>query len=199
MWPATGLSYRVHVVESVEVVVAMASKKPTKPSQKPRVAQAKFLHDHIVGRICRLGDAMVRMSSRHFRKLWNLRHTDVRLLNILDSEEPVPVSEISRRALVDQAWVSRSLRALEAGKFVQRCRDAQDSRLVLFTLTKRGRQVLDELRPYAAWSEKVLLKGLDAGKLKALLDQLEGNTQGLMDTLEYMPQPSSQDGAKSPA
>ena len=96
--------------------------------------------------------------------------------------------------MVDQAWVSRSLRALEAGKFVQRCRDAQDSRLVLFTVTKRGRQVLDEFRPYAAWSEKVLLKGVDEGKLKALLDQLEGNTQGLIDTLEYMPQPASRGG-----
>ena len=137
---------------------------------------------------------MVRMSSRHLRKLWNLRHTDVRLLNILDSEEPVPVSEISRRAMVDQAWVSRSLRTLEAGKLVQRCRDTQDSRLVLFALTKRGRQVLDEFRPYAAWSEKVILKGVDEDKLKALLDQVEANTQGQMDTLEYMPQP----GAKSP-
>ena len=179
----------------------MPSQKARKTRRRPqaaRVAKAKFLHDHIVGRICRLGDAMIRMSSRHFRKLWNLRHTDVRLLNILDGEEPVPVSEISRQALVDQAWVSRSLRALEAGKLVQRCRDPQDSRLVLFTLTQRGRQVLDEFRPYAAWSEKVLLKGVDEGKLKALLDQLEHNTQSLMDTLEYMPQPSSKDGAKPP-
>jgi DNA-binding MarR family transcriptional regulator len=171
----------------------MRKKTPPKPPAA-RIAQSKFLHDHIVGRICRIGDAMVRMSSRHFRELWNLRHTDVRLLNILDSEEPVRVSEIGRRAMVDQAWVSRSLRALEAGKFVQRCRDAQDSRLVLFTVTKRGRQVLDEFRPYAAWSEKVLLKGVDEGKLKALLDQLEGNTQGLIDTLEYMPQPASRGG-----
>jgi DNA-binding MarR family transcriptional regulator len=171
----------------------MRKKAPPKPPAA-RIAQSKFLHDHIVGRICRIGDAMFRMSSRHFRELWNLRHTDVRLLNILDSEEPVRVSEIGRRAMVDQAWVSRSLRALEAGKFVQRCRDAQDSRLVLFTVTKRGRQVLDEFRPYAAWSEKVLLKGVDEGKLKALLDQLEGNTQGLIDTLEYMPQPASRGG-----
>src|SRR5215510_2296695 len=139
-------------------------KKKTRTSRTPRAAQSKFLHDHIVGRICRLGDAMIRMSSHHMRKLWNLRNTDLRLLNILDADEPVPVSEISRRAMVDQAWVSRSLRALEAGKFVQRCRDAQDSRLVLFTVTKRGQQVLDEFRPYAAWSEKVLLKGVDEGK-----------------------------------
>ena len=175
----------------------MANRKANKTSRKTpseRTTQAKRIHDHIVGRICRLGDAMVRMSSRDFGRLWNLRHTDVRLLNILDSEEPVPVTEISRRAMVDQAWVSRSLRALEAGKFVQRCRDAKDSRLVLFTVTKRGRQVLDEFRPYAAWSEKVLLKGVDEEKLKALLDQVEGNTQGLIDTLEYMPQPGSRDG-----
>ncbi len=179
----------------------MSPKKPRKVRQRPqaaRIAQAKFLHDHIVGRICRLGDAMIRMSSRHIRKLWNLRHTDVRLLNILDSETPVPVSEIGRRALVDQAWVSRSLRALEAAKLVQRARDPEDSRLVLFTLTQRGRHVLDQFRPYAAWSEKVLLKGVDEGKLKALLDQLEGNTQSLMDTLEYMPEPLPQDRSKHP-
>src|SRR5215475_1077094 len=131
----------------------------TKPRKKkartPRATQSKFLHDHIVGRICRLGDAMIRMSSRHMRQLWNLRNTDLRLLSILDADEPVPVSEISRRALVDQAWVSRSLRALETGKLVERRRDATDSRLTLFTLTRRGRQVLDEFRPYADWSEKV--------------------------------------------
>jgi hypothetical protein len=57
----------------------------------------------------------------------------------------------------------------------------------LFSLTERGREILDEFRPYAAWSEKVLLNGVDAAALKALLDRLENNTQALMDTLEYMP------------
>jgi DNA-binding PadR family transcriptional regulator len=94
---------------------------------------------------------------------------------------------------VDQAWVSRSLRALEASKLVERRRDPQDSRLVLFALTQRGRQVLDEFRPYAAWSQKVLLNGVDETRLKVLLDQLEGNTQRLIDTLEYMPEPPAKD------
>jgi hypothetical protein len=83
-----------------------------------RTASARALHDHIVARTCRLADAMLRMSSRHIRKRWNLRNTDLRLLNILDAEAPLPVSEISRRALLDQAWVSRSLRALEASRLV---------------------------------------------------------------------------------
>jgi DNA-binding MarR family transcriptional regulator len=165
-------------------------KKSSHDPKSARAAQSKFLHDHIVGRICRLGDAMIRMSSRHVRELWNLRHTDLRLLNILDSDPPVPVTEISRRALVDQAWVSRSLRALEAAKLVARRSDPKDSRLTLFSLTQRGREILDEFRPYADWSEKVLLSGVDEVALKALLDKLESNTQELMSTLQYMPRKS---------
>jgi DNA-binding MarR family transcriptional regulator len=145
------------------------------------------LHDHIVGRICRLADAMIRMSSGHMRQRWNLRNTDLRLLNVLDGEPPLSVNEISRRALLDQAWVSRSLRALERGKLVERRGDHRDSRLTLVALTRRGREILDDFRPYAAWSERVLLTEVDGAKLKALLDQLEANTQGLVNTLGSLP------------
>lgn len=153
-----------------------------------RTASAKALHDRVVARTCRLADAMLRMSSRHIRDLWNLRNTDLRLLNILDGGQPLPVSEISRRALLDQAWVSRSLRALEASKLVERRGDPGDSRLTLVTLTRRGRAIIDESRPYAEWSEQVLLQGIDEHALKALLDQLEANTLSLIDKLESFPQ-----------
>lgn len=152
-----------------------------------RTARARALHDHIVGRICRLADAMVHMSSWHMRQRWNLRNTDFRLLNVLDGEDPLSVNEVARRALLDQAWVSRSLRALERATLVERRDDHRDSRLTLVTLTRRGREILDEFRPYAAWSERVLLAGVDGSKLKALLDQLESNTQGLINTLESLP------------
>ena len=144
------------------------------------------LHDHIVARTCRLADAMIRMSSRHIKERWGMRNTDLRLLNILDGE-PLSVNEVSRRALLDQAWVSRSLRTLEAKGLVARRDDSRDSRLTLMTLTRRGREILDESRPYAAWSEKVLLDGVDEERLKALLDQLEANTQRLLDTIEALP------------
>ncbi len=159
----------------------------SKTAKKARRAQSSVLHDHIVARTCRLADAMVRMSSHHMKELWDLRHTDLRLMNILEGEKPLTVNEISRSALVDQAWVSRSLRALEALKLVERRRDGKDSRLTLVSLTKRGREILDEFRPYASWSERLLLQGIDEKKLKSLLDQLEANTQGLMNALEDMP------------
>jgi DNA-binding MarR family transcriptional regulator len=156
-------------------------------TSKARTTDTKALRDHIVDRTCRLADAMIRMSSWHMQERWKLRQTDFRLLNVLDGEESLSVNEISRRALVDQAWVSRSLRALETRKLVERRSDPEDSRLTRVSLTKRGRETLDQFRPWAAWSEKVLLDGIDERKLKALLDQLEANTESLMNTLKSVP------------
>lgn len=146
--------------------------------------RGKLLHDHIVDRTCRLADAMIRMSSRHISDRWKVRPTDLRLLNVLDGEVPLSVNEISRRALVDQAWVSRSLRALEASKLVERRSDPNDSRLTLVSVTKRAQKMLDEFRPWAAWSEQLLLEGVDETKLKALLDQVEANTEHLLKRIE---------------
>lgn len=154
---------------------------------KNRTTQGKVLHDHIVDRTTRLADAMLRMSSRHISDRWKLRPTDLRLLNVLDGENPLSVREISRRAMVDQAWVSRSLRALESDKLVERRSDPNDSRLTLVSLTRRGRGTLDEFRPWAVWSEKLLLEGIDEKKLKALLDQLEANTEALLERIETAP------------
>jgi DNA-binding MarR family transcriptional regulator len=162
-------------------------KKADSPRAAPDRATSKTLHDHIIDRTCRLADAMIGMSSWHLKKRWNLRHTDLRLLNVLDGEVPLSVNEISRRALVDQAWVSRSLKALEARKLVARSSHPEDSRLALISLTQQGRATNDEFRPWAAWSEKLLLSGVDETELKALLDQLEANTENLVKQLKALP------------
>lgn len=165
----------------------VASKTAAKTDRRTSATHARGLRDHIVGRICRLADALVRVSSWHMKERWNLRNTDLRLLNVLDGEPALSVNEIGRRALVDQAWVSRSLRTLETLKLVERRSDPKDSRLTLISLTRRGRETVNEFRPYAAWSEKVLLDGVDEAKLKALLDQVEANTESMIRTLEHVP------------
>lgn len=147
------------------------------------VSTRQKLRDHVVARTCRLADAMLRASSRHIKELWKISNTDLRLLSTLENEESLPMVEIVRRALVDQAWVSRSLRALEAKKLVERRADPEDSRATRISLTRKGRQILEESRPYAQWSEEYLLKGVDEKRLKALLDQLEANTQALLNAL----------------
>ena len=164
----------------------MARKIAKKMARSRQSQPGKRLHDRIVARICRLADAMVHMSSHHIKKLWNLRNTDLRLLDVLETEDALSVNEISRRALLDQAWVSRSLHALERAKLVERRKHPRDSRLSLLALTPRARAILDESRPYAEWSEKVLLEGVDEVELKRLLDRLELNTQGLLNALESL-------------
>jgi len=148
------------------------------------VSTRQKLRDHIVARTCRLADAMLRASSQHIRELWKISNTDLRLLSTLENEESLPMVEIVRRALVDQAWVSRSLRQLEAKKLVERRADPTDSRSIRVSLTRKGREVLEESRPYAQWSEDFLLKGVDASRLKEQLDQLEANTQAMLTALQ---------------
>src|SRR5581483_7009847 len=116
------------------------------------------LRDHIVARTCRLADAMLRTSSQHIKELWKISNTELRLLSTLENEESLAMVEIARRALVDQAWVSRSVRALESKKLVERRADREDSRSIRVSLTNKGRQLLEESRPYAQWSEECLLK-----------------------------------------
>ena len=154
-------------------------------SVKVKTADAKRLNDHIADRICRLADAMLRLSSRSIKQRWGLRPTDLRLMNILDGEQHLAVREISRRAHVDQGWVSRSLRDLESRDLVQRQTDPMDSRLSLVSLTAHGRETLDKVRPYALKSEKFLLDGLDEGNLKALLERVEANVEAMLDAIEY--------------
>lgn len=159
-----------------------AAKKNHRPKAEPG-RDTKLLTDHVADRILRLADAMVMLSARSIEKRWGLRHTDLRLLNLLDGEKALSVREISRRAHIDQAWVSRSLRKLEEQDFVTRGSDQHDSRLTLISLTRNGRKTLDEVRPHARKSESLLLNRIDEAQLKALLDRLDENASCMLDEL----------------
>lgn len=165
----------------------MARTTKTQRHAKVTSGDARRLTDHIADRICRIGDAMIRLSARSIKQTWGLRPTDLRLLNILDGELPLAVREISRRAHVDQAWVSRSLRDLESRDLVRRQSDPSDSRLTLISLTAHGRKTLDQVRPYALKSEQLLLNGIDEEKLKTLLDRVEANTEKMLDAIQTTP------------
>ena len=130
-----------------------------------------------------LTPAQVERAKLTYKELWKISNTELRLLSTLENEESLPMVEIVRRALVDQAWVSRSLRVLESKKMVERRADPHDSRCIRVSLTRKGRQILEESRPYAQWSEECLLQGVDAKKLKELMDQLEANTQNMLNAL----------------
>jgi len=145
---------------------------------------AKGLDDHVAVRVARVTELVTRIAARTIEPRWGLSNTDLRLLNILDNGGRFSVSEIGRRAHVDKAWVSRSLRDLERRHLVSRRPHARDTRISLVMISARGQALLDEVRPSSLRSELELLKGIDARLLKRLLAALEINADRLLRELE---------------
>jgi len=157
-------------------------KSALKPAVPSRVSEpARTLEDLISVRIVRLSEAIARLASRTFETQFGLRNTDLRILNILDGANGISVNEIARRAHVDKAWVSRSLRELEERGLVRRGADKSDSRVSIIDLTARGRGLLDKVRPVALASEARLLAGVDGESFKRDLDRLMATVEAALE------------------
>lgn len=158
----------------------------TKEGARPRArassaAKAPTLEDNVGVRVVRIAEVFTRLARQRVEARWGLRSTDLRILNMLDGTESVAVSEIARRTHVDKAWISRSVRELVDKGLVERRSDPDDSRVTLAALTKRGRDLLEDIRPHALWHEKRVLKGIDERAFKADLDRLLANAEAILD------------------
>jgi len=141
---------------------------------------AKSLEDLVAVRIVRIAEVIARLATRTIEARVGLRNTDLRLLNLLDGTDGVSVSEVARRAHVDKAWVSRSLRHLEKSGLVTRRSTRRDSRVCIIGLSVKGRALLEQVRPLAAARETRLLDGIDRAAFKTSLDRLMANAEDMM-------------------
>jgi DNA-binding MarR family transcriptional regulator len=153
-------------------------KKP--PLKSLRTAGGHSLENLVAVRIVRIAEVVARLATRTIEAEVGLRNTDLRILNLLDRTDGVTVNEIARRAHVDKAWVSRSLRRLEAVGLVLRSSLPQDSRVSVIALTARGRARLNQVRPLAENHESRLLVGIDQALFKGQLDRLMINAERLL-------------------
>jgi len=144
------------------------------------MAARKSLEDLVAVRVVRIAEVISRLASRTIQKRCGLRNTDLRLMNLLDGKEGVTVNEIARRAHIDKAWVSRSLRELESAGLVMRRSHRPDSRVRMVNLSAKGRALLQRVRPLAAAHERALLAGLKEASFKAQLDRLLTNADALL-------------------
>jgi DNA-binding MarR family transcriptional regulator len=145
-----------------------------------RDARARSLEDLVAVRIVRIAEVMARLATQTIEARVGLRNTDLRLMNLLDGTDGITVNEIARRAHVDKAWVSRSLRHLESSGLVTRKANRNDSRLTVVDLSAKGRALLEQVRPLAMAREMRLLDGIDPAGFKASLDRLMLNAEGLL-------------------
>ena len=141
----------------------------------------RSLEDLVAVRIVRIAEVVSRLATQTIEARVGLRNTDLRLMNLLDGAEGVTVNEIARRAHVDKAWVSRSLRHLEKSGLVTRKSARADSRLTVIDLSAKGRALLGQVRPLAMARETRLLDGIDRQAFKASLDRLMANAEGMLE------------------
>ena len=140
----------------------------------------RSLEDLVAVRIVRISEVVARLATLSIEATFGLRNTDLRLMNLLDGTDGVTVNEIARRAHVDKAWVSRTLRHLEKSGLVTRSSNRKDSRVSVIDLTAKGRALLGRVRPLATAHEERLLEGIDKDTFKADLDRLMMNAEGML-------------------
>jgi DNA-binding MarR family transcriptional regulator len=145
-------------------------------------SRRKSLEDLVAVRIVRIAEVISRLATQTIEAQVGLRNTDLRLMNLLDASEGITVNEIARRAHVDKAWVSRSLRELQKSGLVTRRSLREDSRLCVVELSAKGRALLEQVRPLASAREARLLAGIDRATFKAELDRLMANAEAMLST-----------------
>ncbi|MDU6255120.1 MAG: MarR family winged helix-turn-helix transcriptional regulator, partial [Staphylococcus warneri] len=153
--------------------------------------QVQYLDDLIVVRIARMSEAIARLTAVNIEDRFCIRMTDMRILSLLRDADQMSVGEISRLARVDKAWISRLSRELEDKGLVARVPDPQDSRAMLVSLTRKGRELQSKMLPQSIACDRFLLQGLDRQKLVALLTKLDQNLLVLLENSGAVPDQDS--------
>ena len=76
-----------------------------------------------------------------YLKPLGLTYTQYLVLLVLWEEDGVTVSEICRRLMLDSGTLSPLLKKMESEGLVERRRAAEDDRVVVVTLTEKGREL----------------------------------------------------------
>lgn len=99
-----------------------------------------------------------------------------RVLTIIGYYGPMSGTEVSKRASLEPAKVTRAVDLLAGKGYVLRRRDRNDRRKVVLSLSARGRRVYDAIEEIRYEMETELLSALTAGERETLyrvLDKLE--------------------------
>jgi len=88
-------------------------------------------------------------------------------------DQPLNPADIARRSGVTRATMTGLLQGLEHDGLVEREGSAQDKRMFLVRLTKRGRKYVDEVLPELFRRIKELMNGLSDQERKLFLSLLE--------------------------
>jgi DNA-binding MarR family transcriptional regulator len=92
--------------------------------------------------------AVRRLKGRETHRPGEMSYAQYGLLFRLADEGPLPTGELALLADLSPATATQMLESLAKGGFVERVRSETDKRVVLSSLTDRGRQLVEERRTF---------------------------------------------------
>lgn len=145
--------------------------------------QLQILESLVTYKVMQVADTILRAAGQVYRSRYDISITDLRILATIGAHSPLAANDVSRLTRIDKAWVSRSLAALVERKLVSRQNHADDSRIILLSLTPKGRALVRRIIPLAVARHERLLAGLNQRKrslLNALLDILQVHADDML-------------------
>lgn len=132
--------------------------------------------------LVRTGDLIVGRVAEVLRR-FGLTPAGGLVLGILaDAESPLPPHEIGERLIVTRATVTGLVDSLERRGYVRRTPHPSDGRMLLVTLTTKGRRVAYRFRPVVHARERVWFEDLSEAERATLL-RLLGRIQERLASL----------------
>jgi DNA-binding MarR family transcriptional regulator len=149
--------------------------------------EPKSVADLLTFRLLRLSNTLGLYSNRRYRKEFDIRLPEWRVLSIIATHGTTTARDISRVLATDKGWVGLSVESLRKRGYVKGTSDKLDMRRTLLTLTGQGQQLYDTILAIARRRQKRLLGALPDGTTETLitcLERLQAEADRMLDELD---------------
>ena len=137
----------------------------------------------IPSRIHKVSDTLEDVARLMLGEAYGLGFTETRILAYLRENRSASVIDISRDLRVDKAWISRRLQSLATKKLIAKNPDSFDSRVILVSLTGKGRSAAERAMGVVRQTYSTIMKGLDEKLANELITILETNLHSILSQL----------------
>jgi len=138
-------------------------------SQSPTVNLERYVPAFLTW----IANKLSRGASQHYLRVFGVGIETWRCLVLLAIHESISAQQVSRIIGMDKASVSRCFKGMQAKGYITMGLDADDGRLRIATLTRKGRQVHDAILGIALARERAFLDVLTPQEHETLIGLLQ--------------------------
>lgn len=150
------------------------SRRKTAATQPAEAApQNVDLERYVPAFLTWIANKLSRGASQHYLNVFDVGIETWRCLVLLAIHGSISAQQVSRIIGMDKASVSRCFKGMQARGLVTIGLDADDGRLRIATLTRKGRELHDQIRGIALERERAFLAVLDPAETETLIGLLK--------------------------